>query len=665
MQGLITRLHLLNYFWRRWPSGAPPVMAPPPLSQPASAGGSQPATMARPASDAVLQTATPTSATWFLHFRDPRPPQEIQFLLERALMTLLPPALEEGKLVFRANAKISGTQYSLTLKYEGALPRVHAYSLRAEASWGDQDPQRYEAGRKSAESWFGFWTREFRPCSPPSPGEGSTTRYRSFSEATLEAEAALSSVEAVQQAIVAAMKAGASFATAHKEGGTNIRWLGGRFVRADYGESEERREFRSEAEFLQFLRQFYDWETSRNTYPAKVSDLAAWRLILRLLRKERPPGKPRYPIALVAGVIGFITLALAAWQFGTIRSTGVPIGMAARLPDTIAQVIRTQERYLPKLHRPGGRDSFRVDLLLVSLKDPGKQVMVSLTRQRNDSGALPMTKVLGADGDIVWVQAPELVGVNWKTKRRVAGLKNLQQANPQLHVFLATAHFAFTNQLVAVSPDWAQAYGFTGESLRASPCPPPQRGDWMSQKNAENVTAWLSAGGLLTPADWFGALSADEVASRFRVGSSLSRDFPVSSKDEPRQLYHGKIDPGENRARIAAMERISESTFRGASLLRDATGPPIWRLSNPDSVLMLHRESPSLTAPLALVRMTPDGKALWSASTGIDRLNQVLPDNATVVLIGERPPVPNKVSEPILVLIDTTTGATDTVSLWR
>lgn len=187
----------------------------------------------------------------------------------------------------------------------------------------------------------------------------------------------------------------------------------------------------------------------------------------------------------------------------------------------------------------------------------------------------------------------------------------------------------------------------------------------MSQKNAENVTAWLSAGGLLTPADWFGALSADEVASRFRVGSSLSRDFPVSSKDEPRQLYHGKIDPGENRARIAAMERISESTFRGASLLRDATGPPIWRLSNPDSVLMLHRESPSLTAPLALVRMTPDGKALWSASTGIDRLNQVLPDNATVVLIGERPPVPNKVSEPILVLIDTTTGATDTVSLWR
>ncbi len=32
------------------------------------------------------------------------------------------------------------------------------------------------------------------------------------------------------------------------------------------------------------LRKFHDFKTSRNVYPEKVSELVAWRLILRLLR---------------------------------------------------------------------------------------------------------------------------------------------------------------------------------------------------------------------------------------------------------------------------------------------------------------------------------------------------------------------------------------------
>jgi hypothetical protein len=40
----------------------------------------------------------------------------------------------------------------------------------------------------------------------------------------------------------------------------------------------------SELEFLKALRQFYDWETSKNVYPEKkVSEMVAWRLMLRLL----------------------------------------------------------------------------------------------------------------------------------------------------------------------------------------------------------------------------------------------------------------------------------------------------------------------------------------------------------------------------------------------
>jgi len=43
--------------------------------------------------------------------------------------------------------------------------------------------------------------------------------------------------------------------------------------------------FSSEAEFLEALRKFYDWETSKNVYPEKVSEFVAWRLMLRLLRR--------------------------------------------------------------------------------------------------------------------------------------------------------------------------------------------------------------------------------------------------------------------------------------------------------------------------------------------------------------------------------------------
>ncbi|HNE81951.1 MAG TPA: hypothetical protein PKX39_15310, partial [Flavobacteriales bacterium] len=95
----------------------------------------------------------------------------------------------------------------------------------------------------------------------------------------------LNTVPALQQAIVAAMKKGARFSTSHKEGGTNITWNGDRFVRDDYGDYPDHITYASEAHFLDALRKFYDWETSKNGYPEKVSELVAWRLMLRLLRK--------------------------------------------------------------------------------------------------------------------------------------------------------------------------------------------------------------------------------------------------------------------------------------------------------------------------------------------------------------------------------------------
>ncbi len=56
-------------------------------------------------------------------------------------------------------------------------------------------------------------------------------------------------------------------------------------MRIDQGDYPDTVVFPSEAEFLEALRKFYDWETSKNVYPEKAADLVAWKLMLRLLRR--------------------------------------------------------------------------------------------------------------------------------------------------------------------------------------------------------------------------------------------------------------------------------------------------------------------------------------------------------------------------------------------
>lgn len=225
-----------------------------------------------------------TSASHLFHFRDKRPPHEIQAALECTLLTPMQPVLENDRLSYRATTKVIGIPYEFVLRFEAALARTYAYSLRIDTSWADTPATNHDYFRKSCVSWFGSWTRELAEAKATGPGAGVPARYTAACEAARLAEAHLHSVPILKQEILAAMRAGGSYATAHKEGGTRIRWDRTRFVCADYGESEERRVFSDDNQFLDFLRRFYDSETSRHAYPDKVSDLVAWRLIWRLMR---------------------------------------------------------------------------------------------------------------------------------------------------------------------------------------------------------------------------------------------------------------------------------------------------------------------------------------------------------------------------------------------
>ena len=238
-----------------------------------------------PASKHALSiTETATSTKRLLHFRDHRPPHAIQFALERDLMTLFTASMQNDHLIMTASSKVVGSWHHFTLRFEAAMPDTNCYSIRVETSWADAAATHHDYYRKTAGSWFDHWTRDLQPADPPAAADASATeRYQAICLAALNAEAHLDSVPALQQAIIAAMKRGGRFTTSSKEGDTNFRWSSDRFVRTDVGDYPGTVVYASETEFLDMLRKYCDWETSRNVYPEKVSELVAWKLILRLL----------------------------------------------------------------------------------------------------------------------------------------------------------------------------------------------------------------------------------------------------------------------------------------------------------------------------------------------------------------------------------------------
>jgi hypothetical protein len=369
-------------------------------------------------------------------------------------------------------------------------------------------------------------------------------------------------------------------------------------------------------------------------------------------------------LGLIVVILVLLGAGLAAWHFVSIKSTGTPLGSAFRTPTHILQLISTTERYLPTLHRAPGKDRFRIDLLAISISDPARQETFTLLRQQQANALTPVTKILGADGDTVWIQALDIFAVNLKTKR-IARETDLRKANPELELFLASAKPDFTDRFVAVASDWSQAYSFSADTLKATACLPPPRKSGLEALGQDRIEGSLCSGGLVSTSEWIAVATAAGAKSDFKPGFSLPRDFTASEKDHVRQLYCGKVDTSGTRPRIESSERLSETEYRAATFLRAKPGDAILQAQNPDSLFLLHRTGKELFAPFTLTRLAPDGKSIWDTATGIGRLQQLLPGADIIALIGERTPVPNKVPEPILVLINTTNGTINTVSLWR
>jgi hypothetical protein len=120
-------------------------------------------------------------------------------------------------------------------------------------------------------------------------------------------------VETLQQELLRRMRSGEFLRTAHKEGGTIVEFTRGVWTRSDYGESSATQTFRDDRAFLAFVREHFRWELSRDVAPAEVSEVEAWKALLRRLEvghagAARAPGTSRG--VTVWGIVAAAALVL-------------------------------------------------------------------------------------------------------------------------------------------------------------------------------------------------------------------------------------------------------------------------------------------------------------------------------------------------------------------
>lgn len=100
-----------------------------------------------------------------------------------------------------------------------------------------------------------------------------------------------------------------------------------------------------------------------------------------------------------------------------------------------------------------------------------------------------------------------------------------------------------------------------------------------------------------------------------------------------------------------------------AAFVRAERQGEILRLAG-DGFLLVYESKPSRAGTIMAARVDGAGKIVWTVDTGIGELREILPDPAFPALIGERPGLPGKVAESILLVVDAASGRVATHSLW-
>lgn len=375
----------------------------------------------------------------------------------------------------------------------------------------------------------------------------------------------------------------------------------------------------------------------------------------------------RHTVTLAIVVLVLVAGAIAAKQMFSVKSPhGSPVGSSVRAGGHIATLIRTLEPYMATLHRNPGDDRYRVALFLqpVDGRSPGRMIPI---RKGFRAEELRLARIFGHDGSVVWCDANGLVGVDPQTGK-ILGAEDLRRANPSLdEAWDDPRRIAFDGRLRVTAPDRKRILAVEPGTLKALPV----EVEGISERRPFDPEPidFLAPGARPSPTQWLGLHSTREAEVAFKPPSWLRPLNRAEDAKEMRRFYRGHLGPELDRSirQILSMTPLSDDAYLNGSFVRAARDADPALLSGPEGFLIVYTSEPGLKGRLMVSRVDTAGKPVWKADTGIDRLQlrQILPDARFVAFIGPRPPVPDKVSEPVLAIIDTQSGAVSMVSLWQ
>lgn len=364
-------------------------------------------------------------------------------------------------------------------------------------------------------------------------------------------------------------------------------------------------------------------------------------------------------LVLVLGAAGLKSL------FSVRAPHGSPLGDSVRVGDEIVTMITTRESFVPTLHRDPGKDRYRLGLFVQPFDSTKPGRLIPIARELS-GGAFQLSGILGFDGTNVWLRAHDIIAVNLRTGK-VRTTADLARANPKLReAWDDGRRFGFNGRLHLTAPDYQSGYNIDPVSLVATPAPVERR---TAASLPPKLADFLSVGVRPTPTEWIGAITPKEAAGYYKPGTWLRPFTRAEDAKDLRRLHRGALGPEleQGNREMLTLAPIQDTEFLNAAFLRSAPNAEPLRLTQPDGFVMIYTSVPGLKGTLKIARIDTAAKLVWDTDTGLDRflLQQILPDSHTIVLVGTRLPIPDKVSEPLLVFVDTQSGAVFSVSLWR
>lgn len=144
----------------------------------------------------------------------------------------------------------------------------------------------------------------------------------------------------------------------------------------------------------------------------------------------------------------------------------------------------------------------------------------------------------------------------------------------------------------------------------------------------------------------------------FQVHEDMAYDYRHHRLLHERELPGGGGPP--NPAGLSDPSSVDRYLEAAGPELRNAAHHKASYIRGSAPGLYTYFTKPGLYGTVVIASASP----AWTLETGLYKLDQVLPTPDSLAVIGTYPPVPDKLSEPSILLIDPATGRFTTHSLW-